>query len=117
MGRRPQFAYVEAPAYVGFSVNIVQSNDTRGLSLPALTAVLNSRWAEEWFRSNAKWRGVALDISGTVLRDFPLPDLTTDAVEHLGELVLQRQSAPPVNWPLIEGEINTIVDRAYQICS
>lgn len=81
MCREPLFAYVEAPTYVGFSVNLIVSKrraaETRlisELSLPKLAAALNSQWASEWFSTHAKRRGVNLDITGSTLKDFPIPD-------------------------------------------
>ncbi|MCA9077666.1 MAG: Eco57I restriction-modification methylase domain-containing protein [Planctomycetaceae bacterium] len=109
MGRRPRFVYAETPTYVGFSTNIVQSTDASSVSLPALTAILNSHWAEDWFRANAKWRGVALDISGTVLRDFPIPDLNERTLDRLEELCLRRQSTLPAEHQRIEDEIELLI--------
>lgn len=80
MCREPLFAYVETPTYVGFSVNLIVSKPSvarspfKELSLPALTAVLNSQWACEWFSTHAKRRGVNLDITGSTLKNFPIPD-------------------------------------------
>ena len=112
MGRRPQFVYAEVPTYVGFSVNLIQSTYLTPMSLPALTAILNSRWAEEWFRANAKWRGVALDISGTVLRDFPIPSLSPRSIDRLEELCLRRQSSLPSEHQYIEDQIELLIPGA-----
>ncbi len=109
MGRRPQFVYAETPTYVGFSVNVVQSTDTSAMSLPALTAMLNSQWAEDWFNGNAKRRGIALDISGTVLRDFPLPGLSEQTSDRLTDLCHRRQSAPEQEHASIENEIDALL--------
>ncbi len=87
MCREPLFAYVEAPTYVGFSVNlIVLKPGSTGslisdLSLPALAAILNSHAASEWFSTHAKRRGVNLDITGSTLKNFPLPDSLTEAAQ------------------------------------
>ena len=35
--------------------------------------LLNSSHARVWFENHAKYRGRNLDISGTVLKQFPLP--------------------------------------------
>ena len=43
-----------------------------------LTALLNSRLAWDWFRNNAKHRGVGLDINGHVLRRFPVRRIRWD---------------------------------------
>jgi adenine-specific DNA-methyltransferase len=87
MCRQPQFVFARRPTFVGFSLNIVRARTT----VPAVTAVLNSRWAAEWFAQNAKRRGIGLDISGTLLREFPLPTVDAATAERLSELCLRRQ--------------------------
>ncbi len=111
MVRRPQFVYAETPTYLGFSVNVMQSTERSTLSLPALTAVLNSRAAEDWFNVHAKRRGVALDISGTVLRDFPLPRFSALSSNRLTDLCLRRQSADESEHAVIESEIDALLDQ------
>jgi hypothetical protein len=91
MCRQPQVVFVRRPTYVGFSLNIIRQRTGASPHLPAVTAVLNSRWAAEWFAHNAKRRGVGLDISGTLLREFPLPAFDAATAEHLSELSLRRQ--------------------------
>ncbi len=104
MGRRPRFVYVERPAFVGFSINVIRAPRPTSLSLPAATAVLNSEWAADWFTRHAKHRGVALDISGTVLREFPFPSFDATAKERLASLCIIRQqlAATQTDAPLAE---------------
>lgn len=82
MGHVPRFVFAECPTFVGFSLNIIaERSSSRGTltvrgstpSLPALSAILNSRLAQRWLELHAKHRGANLDISGTVLKQFPLP--------------------------------------------
>lgn len=82
MAPEPRFAYVERPTYVGFSLNVIVANRlaAASISLAALTAILNSSRAKQWFEAHAKPRGVHLDISGTVLKRFPLPINTSPQV-------------------------------------
>ena len=82
MGAIPRFVYSERPSFVGFSMHVivhkksllaVSEAHVSGLTLPALSALLNSSHARVWFENHAKYRGRNLDISGTVLKQFPLP--------------------------------------------
>jgi adenine-specific DNA-methyltransferase len=78
MGHVPRFAFAEQPTFVGFSMHVIVGRvtataDVANLSLPALTAILNSSRARRWFEEHAKRRGANLDISGTILKQFPLP--------------------------------------------
>jgi hypothetical protein len=92
MGKRPQFVFVERPTFVGFSVNVILPQGNAGMPLDALVAVLNSQRAARWFQRHAKQRGVNLDISGGVLREFPLPRRSPEIEIRLRELVRRRQS-------------------------
>jgi hypothetical protein len=92
MGRFPRFVCVERPAFVGFAVNVVRATAALpSRSLFAATAVLNSNRATEWFSLHAKRRGAALDISGTVLKAFPFPELDAATLEQLADLCERRQ--------------------------
>ena len=107
MGHVPRFVFAERPTYVGFSLNvIVERSSSRGTlpvsgsapSLPALSAILNSRLAQRWFESHAKHRGANLDISGTVLKQFPLP--------HRPDSKLDAQlSQLARDWPSLSNDI------------
>ncbi len=98
MCQEPRFAYVESPTYVGFSINVIVSktDTTEGnlsatLGLTGLEAILNSRFASEWFSSNAKRRGVNLDITGGTLKNFPIPEFEQAGLESLLRLSHERQ--------------------------
>ena len=82
MGHVPRFVLAERPTYVGFSQHVVvertkplvtQASERGSPSLAALSAILNSSAARGWFETHAKRRGANLDISGSVLKQFPLP--------------------------------------------
>jgi adenine-specific DNA-methyltransferase len=98
MGRYPRFVYVHQPAYVGFSINLAvervenvvnsaeQGSTFSTLTLPALTAILNSKFAADWFDHHAKRRGVHFDITGGTLKQFPLPREDRDLALQLDVL-------------------------------
>ncbi len=119
MGRRPQFVFVERPTYVGFSVNVIQSRPTGRLSLSALTAILNSASAADWFSAHAKHRGIHLDISGTVLREFPLPQTDASAAARLEALTRDRQrecaaGADAKQTAEFDSAIDDLVEQLYR---
>jgi len=120
MGARPRFVFAAQPTFVGFSVNVIvnsrqpteiSSKVPSALTLEAMTAVLNSTPARNWFQVHAKKRGVNLDISGITLRDFPVP---SDAPS---ELVLQLEAISR-NWKRASladsGQIETTLDELVQ---
>ncbi|MDB5343056.1 MAG: hypothetical protein JWP89_1433 [Schlesneria sp.] len=116
MGHEPRFAYAEQPTYVGFSMNVIVANpantDAR-MSVAALTAVLNSSRAKHWFEATAKPRGAHLDISGTVLKQFPLP--MTSRPEILSKLdQLARHWPVPVEERVVsEARLDHLVEQLY----
>jgi hypothetical protein len=113
MGRYPRFVYVPQPAYVGFSINLAvervenvvnsaeQSSTFSTLTLQALTAILNSKFAADWFDHHAKRRGVHFDITGGTLKQFPLPRedlnlaLQLDALSQLRSQLESKQRQAP----------------------
>ena len=112
MGHTPRFAFAEHPTYVGFSAHVIvdraASSDVP-MPLAALTAVLNSSHAQRWFETHAKRRGAHLDISGTVLKQFPLPSPCCARV--VTELEQLTRTWPAT--PAAEGRLNALVDELY----
>ncbi len=104
MCRTPVFAYVERPTYVGFSTNLIVQRHAGGLTLPGLAALLNSHFAQGWFSANAKRRGVNLDITGTTLKSFPIPEFQPADTDTLAQWHHERKNA----------EIDDLVDRLYE---
>lgn len=106
MVRRPMFHFeTNRPTFVNFSVNVISVPEgdqaaerlyrTTGVSdreawLRGACGLLNASPAAEWFQQHAKHRGAALDISGAVLKDLPLPDLPPREWQRLAELVDKR---------------------------
>ena len=83
MGHTPRFVCAERPTFVGFSQHVIVGRtqthankppEPGSPSLAALSAILNSSPARAWFEAHAKRRGANLDISGSVLKQFPLPN-------------------------------------------
>ncbi len=113
MGERPQFAFPEHPTYVGFSINLILTGPTSGVSLDALTAILNSDLAQSWFERHAKRRGVHLEINAHLLQQFPLPGRDESVELRLGNLVRARQRAAESDCDDIESEIEESVRQLY----
>lgn len=116
MGKRPQFAFCQQSAFVGFSVNLVLPPVRPGCSLQALTGILNSDLALGWFDRHAKRRGVNLEINAHVLRQFPLPPRNEPIEQRIAELVLARQIATEESQQRhVEQEIESLVRALYDV--
>lgn len=121
MGHFPRFASVSEPTYVGFSMHVIleraqSGQDSNGLSLDALTAILNSSPAKAWFQSHAKRRGANLDISGTVLKRFPLPNLAQTTLATQLEAITRSWSVQSKTaLERMEDELNRLVTQCYQL--
>jgi adenine-specific DNA-methyltransferase len=122
MGYSPRFVFAEKPAFVGFSMHVLgRKKSLDGVSsvdsLCALTGVLNSELSACWFRRFAKHRGAALDISGTLLRQFPLPPDNRERECELAQLVRQRQNLKPDSAGItdLETEIESCVQSCYAL--
>ncbi|HBH52606.1 MAG TPA: hypothetical protein DDY91_12010 [Planctomycetaceae bacterium] len=113
MGRAPRFALVQEPAFTGFSTHvIVPRRDTPGRSLASLVALLNAQPGQTWLMARAKRRGVQLDLSGGLLRQFPLPARDAE-LEALLEGCLEACLAPATaeSRSTMETEIETLINR------
>jgi len=107
MGTAPRFAFVPQPAYTGFSTHVIVARpDTCGRSLPVLAALLNSQGAHDWFAARAKPRGVKFDLSGGLLRRFPLPAREADREQAIEALVRQAARQPD---PGLDQELDRLV--------
>lgn len=117
MGRHPRFVAAAKPTYVNFSVNVVVPKPDSPWATAALSAVLNSQIAADWFERYAKRRGVRLDISGGVLSQFPLPVCDEDACRRLAELAALRVAcewdADGVLRASLEEQIDACVGELY----
>ncbi|MCC7421857.1 MAG: Eco57I restriction-modification methylase domain-containing protein [Planctomycetaceae bacterium] len=125
MVREPRFCVATAPTFVGFSTNVIgapgrdcalKSNGSMGphdpcSDLHALCGLLNSSFARDWFQRRAKRRGVNLDIGGTLLREFPLPQWENPIRAELASLAQRRALGDLSDGSLLEAEIDHLVDR------
>lgn len=111
MGHEPRFAYAEQPTFVGFSLHVIvpRTQTPPPLSLAALSAILNSRRAKIWFETIAKRRGAHLDISGSVLKQFSLPETYQPEVASALDSIAR-------NWANLsdESHLNSLVDQFYE---
>lgn len=120
MAARPTFGFSSGSCYVGFACNIIKTK-LREDALFFLLGILNSRLAWKWFSKNAKARGVGLDIGGTVLKNFPLPqNMHNDAAKRLirytQEIYMESIRKRPVN-PCLEQKIEQEVMLLYDVPS
>ena len=109
----PTFARAVQPLYTGFSVNVILPSRETPYTLPAVQGLLNSRRAVEWFDRLAKRRGVNLDISGGLLRRFPLPAPDTELLPELDPLALERETQTGKAAERREIQREQIVNRLY----
>lgn len=69
---KPEFAYDEEQFYFGFSFSSIIKKKSDN-SLKYLLAILNSKFARNWFYTFGKNRGAGVDIGVEKLRTFPIP--------------------------------------------
>ncbi|MBC8113567.1 MAG: hypothetical protein H7062_04265, partial [Candidatus Saccharimonas sp.] len=123
MGHVPRFVFADRPTFVGFSQHVIvertksranKPSESGSPSLAALSAILNSSPARVWFEAHAKRRGANLDISGSVLKQFPLPSRRCPDLD----VQLDRLAR---GWPAVasdslsdaESQLDRLVDSWY----
>lgn len=126
MDREPSFVFAEQPTFVGFSQHVIvertrrpdmTGSGSRAVdSLPALSAILNSLVARDWFETKAKRRGANLDISGTVLKQFPLPKYSRPDLSVQLERLVRQWSGLETKAATRDAEavLNRLVDEWYR---
>lgn len=73
----PNFVIDENNYYVGMSFNCIIQKDY-DYSLEYIAAILNSKFAKDWFYKNGKKRGIGVDIGVDKLRSFPIKIVNSD---------------------------------------
>ena len=71
MINKPCFAYCEEEFYINMSFNVIIQK-IKDYSLKYILGILNSKFGEYWFNSNAKKRGINVDIGVGILKKFPI---------------------------------------------
>lgn len=112
MGAKPTFAYSDKPFYFNMSANLVYAC-VDGISLKAMTAVLNSNLAHFYLLHRAKNRGIGLDIAVTVIDAFPVNEdiLNDEELIRLSEMAIQKAEKEE-DFSDIDNLIN---ERVYQL--
>ena len=81
----PCYSYDTRNLFVGMSYNIITPK--ADVNLKFILAIINSRYAQKWFYSNAKHRGAGVDVGVDKLRTFPIPNATSSQQNLLAEIV------------------------------
>lgn len=68
-----KIAYDNKNYYFGMSSNLITLQNNASYSLKVVLAILNSKFALNWFYINGKKRGAGVDIGVDKLRSFPIP--------------------------------------------
>ena len=112
---QPCFSYDDHNLFVGMSYNIITSKDNSSLFF--ILGIINSKYAQDWFYSNAKHRGSGVDVGVDKLRSFPIPDTTLiqqKPIIYLVEKVVKlKQSNPNTETTDLEHEIDQLVYQLY----
>ena len=120
MFKTPEFAIDRCGYYFGMSLlSIIQQDSV--YSIEFLLAILNSRFAEDWFNTYGKKGGVGVDIGVNKLREFPLPDLSdanilllSKKVEDLVRKIIDNKKQG-IDTKEIELQIEQLVMKLYGI--
>ena len=82
---QPCYCYDDQNLFVGMSYNIITPKD--GINLLFILGIINSKYAQDWFYSNAKHRGAGVDVGVDKLRTFPIPSATKSQQQQIIDLV------------------------------
>jgi len=86
MFKENSFYYDEEGYISGFST-IVVFQKSLDYDLRYILAILNSKLAQKWFTKFGKKRGGGVDVSSTLLKQFPIKIISDSSQKHLIDLV------------------------------
>ena len=111
--------------YFGMSSNIITMRVNSDYSLKTILAILNSKFALNWFYKNGKKRGTGVDIGVAKLESFPLPKEVTNQeniikmvdkiLEILKDINSNIDNIKQQNIKKLEDNIDTIIYKLYEL--
>ena len=114
---QPCYCYDDQNLFVGMSYNIITPKDDTNLLL--ILGIINSKYAQDWFHSNAKHRGAGVDVGVDKLRTFPIASATKFQQQQIIDLVniilVKKKQAPQSNTSIEENAIDAIVYDLYSL--
>lgn len=127
----PSFSYTEEPAYVMLTFNVIR---TERVDMKYLTAVLNSKLADFWFRNRGKVQGDNLQVDKEPLMNFPIKAVTDKKEEdkivalvdevmklntelHQLDAVLEREACAEIKNQItvVEDQIDAEIYKIYEL--
>jgi hypothetical protein len=91
-----EFAFDDNDHYVGFSFSTIIQQDKK-YDLKYILAILNSKYALNWFWKNGKKRGAGVDIGVEKLRQFPIKVANQQGQQPIIKLVDRILAAKGAN--------------------
>ena len=112
---QPCYCYDDQNLFVGMSYNIITPKD--GTNLFFILGIINSKYAQDWFHSNAKHRGAGVDVGVDKLRTFPIASATKSQQQQIIDLVniilVKKKQDSQSNTSIEENAIDAIVYELY----
>ena len=116
---QPCYCYDDQNLFVGMSYNIITPKEDTNLLF--ILGIINSKYAQDWFYSNAKHRGAGVDVGVDKLRTFPIPSATRSQQKQIIDLVniilAKRKQNLQIYTYIEENAIDEIVYELYGIVS
>ena len=114
---QPCYCYDDQNLFVGMSYNIITPKDDTNLLF--ILGIINSKYAQDWFHSNAKHRGAGVDVGVDKLRTFPIASATKFQQQQIIDLVniilVKKKQDPQSNTSIEENAIDAIVYDLYSL--
>ena len=111
----PCYSYDDKKLFVGMSYNIITAKENYDLFF--ILGIINSKYAQKWFYSNAKHRGSGVDVGVDKLRSFPIPNATMCQRQRIIELVkliiMNKRDNYNIDVSILEDQIDEIVYHLY----
>ncbi|MFC1613457.1 Eco57I restriction-modification methylase domain-containing protein [Patescibacteria group bacterium] len=111
-----EFTYDEDGYFVGFSFSLIVQKDQQ-YNLKYILAILNSKFALDWFYKNGKKRGAGVDIGVEKLRLFPIKISNKEQqkpfINLVDQILKKKKDNPQADTGDLEKRIDEMVYELY----
>lgn len=121
---KPCFAFCDKEFYVNLSFNVIINKDDK-YDLKLVLGIINSKFGEYWFNTNAKKRGINIDIGVETMRKFPIKKIVNEIDKSNSQKIINivneitaLYESPESNKReicFLEDNINTLIYQLYSL--
>lgn len=101
--------------YVGMGCQVIKSKNDNTFPLEYILAIINSKYAMNWFDKNCKHRGAGVDVGVDKIRSFPIAKVDYQIVEEVVLMVKQMENSDDIDFvKSVDKKLDELIDEIYK---